>query len=290
MTGTELTLLAAILAVAAVAGLVANRLRQPLIVAVALTFSSTIIIVKLLSDQREIDHLHGRIAVGFLIVRDLVAVLAMIGITASACPPATTSRPASRSWRARGSACWPGSRSPPVTCCPGCCTWSRSQELLVLFAVAWAVSAASVSAWLGFSTEVGAFLAGVSLASGYPVRVSFPAGLTVAQISGFSLILAALGFSLGHITSPTVSLITVVGLITIGASTYMILNWQALFRWLEPWLARFERRRPAPRHRRRRGAGAVLRRHDRRARHDRRPPRRRRLVEPSRDVWRCRCA
>lgn len=39
-------------------------------VAVALTFSSTIIIVKLLSDKREVDSLHGRIAIGFLIVQD----------------------------------------------------------------------------------------------------------------------------------------------------------------------------------------------------------------------------
>src|SRR6056297_2346478 len=38
-----------------------------LYIAVALTFSSTIIIVKLLSDKREIDSLHGRIAIGFLI-------------------------------------------------------------------------------------------------------------------------------------------------------------------------------------------------------------------------------
>ncbi|MDR7420730.1 MAG: cation:proton antiporter, partial [Armatimonadota bacterium] len=51
-------------------------------VAVALTFSSTIIIVKLLSDKREIDALHGRIAVGFLIVQDIAVILAMIGITA----------------------------------------------------------------------------------------------------------------------------------------------------------------------------------------------------------------
>lgn len=43
-----------------------------LYVAVALTFSSTIIIVKLLSDKREIDELHGRIALGFLIVQDIV--------------------------------------------------------------------------------------------------------------------------------------------------------------------------------------------------------------------------
>ena len=50
-------------------------------IAVALTFSSTIIIVKLLSDKREIDALHGRIAVGFLIVQDLAVILAMIALT-----------------------------------------------------------------------------------------------------------------------------------------------------------------------------------------------------------------
>jgi len=51
-----------------------------LYVAVALTFSSTIMIVKLLSDKREVDSLHGRIAVGFLIVQDIVVVLVKIGI------------------------------------------------------------------------------------------------------------------------------------------------------------------------------------------------------------------
>src|SRR5690606_19294012 len=53
-----------------------------LYVAVALTFSSTIIIVKLLSDKRELDDLHGRIAVGFLIVQDIVVVIALIVLTA----------------------------------------------------------------------------------------------------------------------------------------------------------------------------------------------------------------
>ena len=53
-----------------------------LFVAIALTFSSTIIIVKLLSDKREIDSLHGQIALGFLIVQDLVVVMAMIALAA----------------------------------------------------------------------------------------------------------------------------------------------------------------------------------------------------------------
>lgn len=51
-------------------------------VAAALTFSSTVIIVKLLSDKREVDALHGRIALGILIMQDIVVIILMIGVTA----------------------------------------------------------------------------------------------------------------------------------------------------------------------------------------------------------------
>ncbi|HMA13594.1 MAG: cation:proton antiporter [Bacteroidota bacterium] len=47
-------------------------------ISVALTFSSTIIVIKLLSDKGEIGSLHGRIALGFLIVQDIVVVVAMV--------------------------------------------------------------------------------------------------------------------------------------------------------------------------------------------------------------------
>jgi phosphoribosylaminoimidazole-succinocarboxamide synthase len=84
----------------------ACRRSPSLYVAVALTFSSTIIIVKLLSDKREIDSLHGRIAVGFLIVQDLVVIVAMIvlsavGVRAARGPGGT--RP---DRRRLGAACW----------------------------------------------------------------------------------------------------------------------------------------------------------------------------------------
>src|SRR5690606_16185132 len=62
-----------------------------LYVAVALTFSSTIIVVKLLSDKKEIDSLHGQIALGFLIVQDLVVVLAMVALSALGIGAATES-------------------------------------------------------------------------------------------------------------------------------------------------------------------------------------------------------
>ena len=61
-------------------------------------------------------------------------------------------------------------------------------------------------------------------------------GLTMGQISEFSLILAALGLSLGHIDKPAMGLITLIGLITFGLSTYMILYSHWLYRWLVPAL------------------------------------------------------
>ena len=79
-------------------------------------------------------------------------------------------------------------------------------------------------------------------AMGYRKRTGFLAGLTVAQISEFSLIFAAVGLSLGHIGAETLGLVTLVGLITISLSTYMITYSHHLYAWLEPFLRPFERR------------------------------------------------
>ena len=65
----------------------------------------------------------------------------------------------------------------------------------------------------------------------------------MAQISEFSLVLGALGLSLGHIDVYTMGLITLVGLITISASTYMILYSHPLYEKMSPWLGVFERKR-----------------------------------------------
>jgi Trk K+ transport system NAD-binding subunit len=79
---------------------------------------------------------------------------------------------------------------------------------------------------------------------GYRKRTSFLAGLTVAQISEFSLILGALGVSVGHLSREAMGLIVTVGLITIALSTYMIMYSSRLYEWLAPWLSVFERRTP----------------------------------------------
>jgi len=283
---------------------------EALYVAVALTFSSTIIIVKLLSDKREIDSLHGRIAVGFLIVQDLAVVVAMMAMSAM------------RSEAGDGSLLDVAGALALRISLAGVALYllmryllprivermARSQELLLIFAIAWGTSLAALGEWAGFSKEAGAFLAGFSLASthyrdainarltgirdflllfffidlgskldfstlgdevvpaailslfvlignplivlaimgymGYRKRTGFLCGLTVAQISEFSIIFVAMGISLGHVGAGALGLTTLVGLVTIAVSTYMILYSHPLYEKLAPWLGVFERRHP----------------------------------------------
>lgn len=282
-----------------------------LYVAVALTFSSTIIIVKLLSDKRELDSLHGRIAVGFLIVQDIAVVLAMMTMSAL-----RATGEADTTWL--GTAASIGVRVLAAAVAlyvlmryllpPLIRLMARSQELLLIFAIAWGMALAALGEWGGFSREAGAFLAGFSLAStpyrdamsarltgirdflllfffidlgakldfstlggelwpaailalfvlignplivlsimgymGYRKRTGFLAGLTVAQISEFSIIFVAMGVSMGHVGQDALGLTTLVGIVTIALSTYMILYSQPLYERLAPWLVVFERRRP----------------------------------------------
>jgi len=78
---------------------------------------------------------------------------------------------------------------------------------------------------------------------GYRKRTGFMCGVTVAQISEFSLILAALGLKLGHLNESVVALITAVGVITITLSTYLILYADKIFPRFSRFLSIFERRR-----------------------------------------------
>src|SRR6056297_1337266 len=280
-------------------------------VAVALTFSSTIIIVKLQSDKREIDSLHGQIALGFLIVQDLVVVLAMIVLSAIGIGAA-------------GEGGGHGGGSVPLVLGSGLAMvalvvvfvrfianplterLARAPELLVIFAIAMAAMFAAIGDLVGLGKEVGGLLAGVALAStpyretiaarlaplrdflllfffialgsaldlsllgahvtgaivfslfvlignplivlaimgamGYRKRTGFLAGLTVAQISEFSLIFVAMGVTLGHVQEDALGLVTMVGLVTIAASTYMITYSHQLFALFEPVLGLFERK------------------------------------------------
>jgi Kef-type K+ transport system membrane component KefB len=78
---------------------------------------------------------------------------------------------------------------------------------------------------------------------GYTKKTSFKTSLAVAQISEFSLVLLLLANKSGQIDAQTLSLMTVVGLITIAVSSYLILYDEVLFKKLEKYLSIFERKR-----------------------------------------------
>lgn len=278
-----------------------------LYVSVALTFSSTIIIVKLLSDKREIESLHGRIALGFLIVQDIVVVLAMIVLSAiSAGGGGDNALRDVMAVIGYGLAMLAGvALFIRYVADPLVQRLSRAPELLVSFAIGWAALLAALGDYLGFGKELGGLLAGVSLAStpfreaiaarlaslrdflllfffialgaslelsvlganlgpaillslfvlignplivlvimgalGYRKRTGFLAGLTVAQISEFSLIFMTMGVAIGHVSEGALGLVTLIGLVTIAASTYMITYSHWLYNRLEPLLGVFER-------------------------------------------------
>nr|MDQ2933160.1 cation:proton antiporter [bacterium] len=269
-------------------------------VALALTFSSTIIVLKLLADRGDSSKLYGKVAVGLLLVQDVIATLVLLAITVIGNAAST----GGTSFEAVGI------ELVRLFLLGGLVTtliylvskyflpkfsWvlGSNQEILFVFSIAWGLGLAALFQVIGFSIEIGALIAGMMLAvspfayeigarmkplrdffiliffillgsqlvfssftmiiipalllsvfvllgkplivlvlmnlNKYRTKTAFMTGLTVAQISEFSLILCALGFSLGHITKEVVSLITFVGIITIAGSTYLILYSDQLY-------------------------------------------------------------
>ena len=136
-----------------------------LYVGIGVAFSSTIIVVKLLSDRRELDDLHGRLALGILIVQDLVVVVVMIAVTASGESEGSTGV-ALLAVVAKGAALLAVlAVLARFALTPLLHRLARLPDLLVLFAIAWAVALGAIGEEIGLGVEVGAFLGGVSLAS-----------------------------------------------------------------------------------------------------------------------------
>lgn len=276
-----------------------------LYVGVALAFSSTVIVLKLLSDKGDLDKLYVKLSIGSLLLQDLIAIVLLFII-----PFVTGSQ---------GSG-FELLRTIGLGVATGFGVFlfahyvirhlhaylTRSQELLFLFANAWGMGVAALFAQVGFSLEGGALIAGVALSTlpsrheigarlaplrdffivaffillgtqmvvenfneilipalilsvfvlvanpllqfvvmgilGYRRKTSFQTGMMAAQISEFSLILVALGVSLGQVAPAVLSMVTLVGLITIFISSYLILYSDILYRYVSPYMGIFERK------------------------------------------------
>lgn len=277
-------------------------------IAFGITFSSTIVIVKLLADKRDLTSLHGKITIGFLLVQDFFAILALIflsGFSNGQTPGFDVLMVSLIKiiFLVVITLVFSQYIFPRLTH-----FLSQSNEILFISSLAWAFGMASLvsSPTIGFSIEIGGFLAGLALANstestqiiskvkslrdffillffvvlgfhldfsnigevivpaiiisifvliakpiivmsllgllGYKKRTSFLSGVSIAQISEFSLILTFLGQKLGHIDGKVVSLITLTGIITFTLSTYLIVNGDFIFDRIKPLLSVFEKK------------------------------------------------
>lgn len=255
-------------------------------IALALTFSSTVIVVKLLSDKSVLNSLYGKISVGLLLVQDFIAILILVLLTGMQSGRAISIANIAFTI-AKGAILFAlmlylGRKILPFILSKV----SRSHELLFLVSLAWVFLVAIAVSKMGFSVEIAGFLAGLALANsaehhqisarikplrdffliaffvvlgaeaiftnfsgiilpvlafslfallikpiivfilmgllGYRKRTGFMTGITMAQVSEFSLVLMALGLQLGHVDERVVALVTAAGVISILFSSYMI--------------------------------------------------------------------
>ena len=146
-------------------------------IALALAFSSTIIIMNLLSDREETETLHGRIAIGFLIVQDVIHIIVIIVLLAfssigSGAEIGSVISGTLYKFIALGAVLFFVS----VYVLPNIMKLiARSQEMLLFFSLGWALALSALFQHeaINFSMEVGALISGVALSiSPYKFEIS----------------------------------------------------------------------------------------------------------------------
>jgi len=267
------------------------------VLGVALMFSSTVVVVKLLAEQNETQSLYGRIAIGILLMQDLVVVVVLTVLAGMGDPEALEA--SSLALSLGGAFLGMGALLVAALftskyLLPAPYRWmTQMPGGLFVWALLWCFAFVIAAEMMHLSVEIGAFLAGISLAQlpnvedlerrvhplvnffvavffvslgiqmelgaaaqyagaviafsllalvGKPVLIAvlvawrgqgryaaFSSGLTLAQISEFSLIFAAMALSVGLIDAGVLSMIAVVGLVTIGGSSFLALNSDALY-------------------------------------------------------------
>lgn len=133
-----------------------------LIVGVALAFSSTIVGLKLLTDKKEQTRLYGHLAIGVLLVQDILATIALLFLSMQNQGFSINS---TVGLIIRGTIIAVPLFLVSNKLLPKLTKFmSSSTEFLFLFTLAWGFSIGALFEWAGFSLEIGALIAGVSLA------------------------------------------------------------------------------------------------------------------------------
>lgn len=135
-----------------------------LYIALALAFSSTVVVVNILAEKRELETLHGKISLGILIVQDFLAAAALIFLSLVHFNSSNLVMPFEE--LLKGGAAIGAVFILSYLIVPKILSSAaKNQELLFLFSLCWALIISTIFAYLGFSVAIGALIAGITLAS-----------------------------------------------------------------------------------------------------------------------------
>lgn len=171
-----------------------------LYLALAVTFSSTVIIVKILYDKRELDTFPGRVTLGVLVLQDVAAIL-FLALQNDLTNPALD-RVVFSLFKVvvLVAAAFSASRYalPPLFK-----SVSRLPELVLVGALAWCFLVATLASQLGLSREMGALIAGVALST-FPYTLDVAARVNTLRDFFVTLFLVSLGM---QIPAPTTTML-----------------------------------------------------------------------------------
>ncbi|MBN2087734.1 cation:proton antiporter [Candidatus Peregrinibacteria bacterium] len=281
---------------------------QAMYIAVALTLSSTVIALKIIYDKRDNNALYGQVAISILLVQDVIAILALLALTGFEAGSFSFDYIRFGGILVKGIIL----SALAILIARKLLGYlynkiATSHELLILFSLGWAFLVALACEYIGFNIEIGAFIAGLSLASlpytfeinakakvlrdffitiffvalgagmmfasmgpmvvkfvvltlfvlignplivmtimgllGYDKRTSFFTGLSIANISEFSLILITMGGTLGHVDQNVISMVTIIGILTMTISSYLMTYNNQIYNKIRGVLTIFEFRK-----------------------------------------------
>jgi Kef-type K+ transport system membrane component KefB/Trk K+ transport system NAD-binding subunit len=274
-------------------------------IGVGVSFSSTIIVLKLLADKKDLEKLYGRISIGILLFQDIVA--AFCFIFTSTVVNGHISYVHLFYVLGKFLLLTIFIILVSVLILPKLSNFfAKSQEYLFIFSLAWGLGLASLFSYVGLSIEIGALIAGValsvttyspeissrlrplrdffvvmffiSLGAGvtlknfnnivfplfallifvivikpfimfllmmlfrYNKKTGFFGGISLGQISEFSMILGVVGLRLGHISESVVSMLTLLGVLSIAISSYLVMYMDKLYPFFSPFIGIFQRK------------------------------------------------
>ena len=139
--------------------------REAIFLGIGLAINSTIVALKLLSDKKEQGRLYGKLTIGTSLVEDILVAIALLFVAASKDGQWLSLGPFVKlvflgTLIGVGMYIFSAKILPKIQR-----LLASDQELLFLFAIAWGLGSGALLAKIGFSLEVGAFAAGVFLAS-----------------------------------------------------------------------------------------------------------------------------